>query len=331
MESPDKTAKELAKAARTAGRVVGRLEATEKLLRGHVQRMGERLEPGRRFVEPGFARTADEIVEEGRTLLGHDRLGVLWQAVRNSRHLDLPMLKIGAFRGGSARFLGRAWKQLSGSDARLHIIDTFVGHAAEQITGFDPHHQAGRFGGRAGRRSRRTCPTCRERRSTRARSRRRWICCPGRTSRSYTSTSICTSRRCGRWRASPIGCRRGGRRRRRLRLQEVLRGAEGRPRVPRPRRAVRSLERRHGATRPRPSLSSFAAAGLLSTAIRVRVYGDRVHRRARGWLGYLGAVVPLGRVPQPAASPASGGGKHRPSRHGRCTAQAGCAGVKVPS
>ena len=147
MESPDKTAKELAKAARTAGRVVGRLEATEKLLRGHVQRMGERLEPGRRFVEPGFARTADEIVEEGRTLLGHDRLGVLWQAVRNSRHLDLPMLEIGAFRGGSARFLGRAWKQLSGSDARLHIIDTFVGHAAEQITGFDPHHQAGRFGG----------------------------------------------------------------------------------------------------------------------------------------------------------------------------------------
>src|SRR5262245_27354895 len=45
--------------------------------------------------EPGFAAIARETLTQGRTTLEHDRLLVLWQAVRNARDLGRAVAEVG--------------------------------------------------------------------------------------------------------------------------------------------------------------------------------------------------------------------------------------------
>jgi hypothetical protein len=103
-------------------------------------------------IEPGAPRDADylEVVRtvllDGRTLLGEDRLWVLWQAVRNVRLLGLPAAEVGTYRGGSAFFIASAFERLSRVLTPIEAIDTFEGHPSDDASPVDhPIHAAGHF------------------------------------------------------------------------------------------------------------------------------------------------------------------------------------------
>jgi hypothetical protein len=94
-----------------------------------------------------FRRLAKRIASDGRTLLGADRLFVLWQTARNAAPLGLPAAEVGSFRGGSARFLAEAFRTATGAEPELHVVDTFEGHPAAALSERDADsHQAGLFG-----------------------------------------------------------------------------------------------------------------------------------------------------------------------------------------
>lgn len=97
--------------------------------------------------DAAFFELADAVVQSGRTLLGYDRLYVFWQAIRNVSDMSGAVAEVGSFRGGSAYFIASSFKSLSGSEAEIHIFDTFEGHPADKITDSDPFHKAGQFDG----------------------------------------------------------------------------------------------------------------------------------------------------------------------------------------
>jgi O-methyltransferase len=97
------------------------------------------------FGDEKFWALAEEVRENERTLLGFDRLHVLWQAARNAAPLGLAALEVGSFRGGSAYFLASALREWSGATPELHVVDTFSGHDAADVSESEPHHPAGHF------------------------------------------------------------------------------------------------------------------------------------------------------------------------------------------
>lgn len=77
--------------------------------------------------EEGFRDVAEEVLGEGKTLLGHNRLLVLWQAIRNTSRLTGSVAEIGTYKGGSARFIARAFDHHRVAPP-MHVFDTFAGH-----------------------------------------------------------------------------------------------------------------------------------------------------------------------------------------------------------
>lgn len=103
-----------------------------------------RAEIDARYAE--FFEIAQRVVSDGRTLLGYDRLWVLWQAARQVASLRLPLVEVGAYRGGSAFFLANALAANGADQAAVHVIDTFSGHPAASVSEFDSeHHSANVF------------------------------------------------------------------------------------------------------------------------------------------------------------------------------------------
>jgi O-methyltransferase len=101
----------------------------------------------RKVRDEQFRRAAKDIADEGRTLLGQDRLWILWQAVKNVAALQLPAAEVGAYRGGSAAFIARAFADLAGRVPAIDVVDTFEGHPAEKLTAEDSEvHRPGLFG-----------------------------------------------------------------------------------------------------------------------------------------------------------------------------------------
>jgi predicted O-methyltransferase YrrM len=92
-----------------------------------------------------FFELANNVISSGRTLMRHDRLHLLWQAMLNTMHLRLPVAEIGVFRGGSAYFLAAGMKRLCGEEVPLVAIDTFSGHPADKL-----HGELDKFQERAG-------------------------------------------------------------------------------------------------------------------------------------------------------------------------------------
>jgi O-methyltransferase len=94
-----------------------------------------------------FRRLAKRIARDNRTLLGADRLYMLWQSAHNVGRLGLPAAEIGSFRGGSARFIAEALLAASEREPELHVVDTFEGHPEAAITAQDAEvHTVGLFG-----------------------------------------------------------------------------------------------------------------------------------------------------------------------------------------
>ncbi len=93
-----------------------------------------------------FAAAAAEVIDQGATLLGHDRLYTLWQAVRNVRGLDGAIVEVGVLRGGSTKLLAMAQRHF-GKSGKIYSCDTFTGHAHVEEDK-DARHKIGSFGER---------------------------------------------------------------------------------------------------------------------------------------------------------------------------------------
>lgn len=120
-----------------------RLKSIELLVGGRARKRQERLRG--KFSDPMFQQVADTVLGQRRTLLGQDRLFVLWQCIRNVLQTGLPAAEVGTYRGGSAFFIASAFVALSGHEVPLHVFDTFEGHPATKVSEFDPFHKPGMF------------------------------------------------------------------------------------------------------------------------------------------------------------------------------------------
>ncbi len=135
-----------------AGKVrdAGKAKATGETGRVRAARDPEQDKRGEIVFDGGladFLTLSGEVLAEGRTLLRRDRLHTLWQALLNTRHLNLPVVEIGSFRGGSAKFLAAAMEKLHATPAPFHAIDTFAGHPAEVLDpAIEANHSPGLFG-----------------------------------------------------------------------------------------------------------------------------------------------------------------------------------------
>jgi O-methyltransferase len=90
----------------------------------------------------GFGPLAARVVAERRTGMRQDRLYTLWQAVASLPPGPNAVVEVGAFRGGSARFVGEAlrWHH---RDNCFFVCDTFQGHAVVDEA-LDGPHKVGR-------------------------------------------------------------------------------------------------------------------------------------------------------------------------------------------
>jgi O-methyltransferase len=91
----------------------------------------------------GFSDIARSVIDDGRTGMSYDRLYTLWQAVEGAPP-DAPAIEIGAYKGGSARFIAEAF-QAHGRTPTLYVCDTFAGHAETAADIDTSHHEAGKF------------------------------------------------------------------------------------------------------------------------------------------------------------------------------------------
>jgi O-methyltransferase len=96
--------------------------------------------------DPEFFAAADAVLAGERTLLGYDRLYVFWQAIRNLDGVPGNAAEIGTYKGGSAYFIGAAFRALQKIDVRLDVFDTFAGHPEGALSEQDTRHrEAGVF------------------------------------------------------------------------------------------------------------------------------------------------------------------------------------------
>lgn len=86
---------------------------------------------------PEFGELARQVIEQGRTLLGYDRLYTIYQSLQSVKRLyaggqPVTCAEIGVFKGGTSRFIAlcSAYMKLN---AKLNSFDTFEGHADADI------------------------------------------------------------------------------------------------------------------------------------------------------------------------------------------------------
>ena len=75
---------------------------------------------------PTFSAIANRVMAEGRSGMHYDRFYALWQAVKDAPS-ELPLIEIGSFRGGSAKFIAETLRATDRSP-QLYVCDTFAGH-----------------------------------------------------------------------------------------------------------------------------------------------------------------------------------------------------------
>jgi O-methyltransferase len=99
-----------------------------------------------------FKSLADVVISEKRTYLGYDRLNVLYQAInqaaKSASLIDAPFaaMEVGVYRGGGSKFICEVIAKITNTKkAQFYAIDTFVGHAEEDITNSDGWHTTGTF------------------------------------------------------------------------------------------------------------------------------------------------------------------------------------------
>ena len=87
-------------------------------------------------IEPKFFKIASEIISEGRTMLGLDRLFILYEIISKAEK-NTVALEVGVYRGGTTKFLATL---VAERNIKIHAIDTFTGHK-NAIPGVDGIHR----------------------------------------------------------------------------------------------------------------------------------------------------------------------------------------------
>lgn len=93
---------------------------------------------------PGFGDIAARAVAEHRTGMRQDRLYTLWQAVAGLPAAPHPVVEVGAYKGGSARFIAESMRWHARS-RRFLVCDTFGGHVAVDPDLDGPHKVGEQF------------------------------------------------------------------------------------------------------------------------------------------------------------------------------------------
>jgi hypothetical protein len=93
---------------------------------------------------PDFYEIATTVIEDKRTFLYYDRLYTLWQGVLSLRSSIHPVAEVGAYKGGSAKFILEVLNKFDYKN-EFFVFDTFDGHAVVDET-VDGWHKIGNFG-----------------------------------------------------------------------------------------------------------------------------------------------------------------------------------------
>lgn len=92
----------------------------------------------------GFGQLAAKIREQKRTYLHLDRLYTLWQGIMTLPADAAAVAEVGAYKGGSARFVAEAMR-LAGRELPFYVADTFEGHVEVDDTVDTKHKVARQF------------------------------------------------------------------------------------------------------------------------------------------------------------------------------------------
>lgn len=92
----------------------------------------------------GFGELAVRIREQKRTYLNLDRLYTLWQGITTLPADAAAVAEVGAYKGGSARFIAEAMR-LAGRELPIYVADTFEGHVEVDDTVDTRHKVATQF------------------------------------------------------------------------------------------------------------------------------------------------------------------------------------------
>jgi O-methyltransferase len=93
---------------------------------------------------PGFGELAAQVKAEGQAGMNLDRLYTLWQAVQRAPE-HAPIVEVGAYRGGSAKFIAEAFRW-RGLTPAFFVCDTFRGHARiDEVLDLPRHKVGGKF------------------------------------------------------------------------------------------------------------------------------------------------------------------------------------------
>jgi hypothetical protein len=74
----------------------------------------------------GFGDIARQVISEQTTGMNYDRLYTIWQALQMAPP-DLPIVEVGTYRGGSAKFICEC-QRYAGRSSPFYVCDTFAGH-----------------------------------------------------------------------------------------------------------------------------------------------------------------------------------------------------------
>lgn len=101
---------------------------------------------------PEFGELAGQVIDQGRTLLGYDRLFTIYQALQSLKRnvvndQAINFAEIGVFKGGTSHFIALCADGMK-LNSRLHSFDTFEGHIdVDIVPGVDREdvHTSGLF------------------------------------------------------------------------------------------------------------------------------------------------------------------------------------------
>ncbi len=122
-------------------RPLDQLDALDEALRHHYYWYNAHKKRDIRQAK-GFGQLAKEAIARRRTYLSYDRLYTLWQGIAQLRDDDPIVVEVGAYQGGSARFMADALRW-HGRGNPMHVFDMFEGHAVIDPS-FDGKHAVGR-------------------------------------------------------------------------------------------------------------------------------------------------------------------------------------------
>ncbi|MBI4114840.1 MAG: class I SAM-dependent methyltransferase [Candidatus Niyogibacteria bacterium] len=95
-----------------------------------------------------FGTLAKEAIDEGRTLLSYNKLYTAYQVIENAaknKNGAFYGAEVGVYKGGMSKFITKTALQFS-DQVNMYSIDTFAGHAANDIASIDSNtHSAGKF------------------------------------------------------------------------------------------------------------------------------------------------------------------------------------------